>query len=120
MALRHHRTAKEIMEGLDSGVIRNDERSDAEDIIKATNKARAKFNRMKKSKKPLYHKLSKEQLYDMPLRELEMLPWKGMPVNEPIGLKDVFTKEQIQWLYDHPDYKKFSRGFQDDIFNALD
>ena len=45
---------------------------------------------------------------------------RDTPTNKLVGLRDVFTDEEIYDLPSHPAWDQFSRGLQDWVFMAID
>lgn len=60
-------------------------------------------------------------LHDMTLTEIEAVIWKDRGVSEPVGLRDVFTDDEIiDGLMSHPCYNEWPNHFKDWVYNAFD
>jgi hypothetical protein len=63
----------------------------------------------------------RRDLHDMTEAELNRIIFPpGTHPGKHVGLRDVFTDEEIQHLPEHPAWREFSRGFKDWVFAALE
>lgn len=61
------------------------------------------------------------ELHGFTQYEIERIIWRGRGVAELVGLRDVFSDEQIvKGIAEHPEFTHFDRGFQDWTFSAVD
>jgi hypothetical protein len=60
-------------------------------------------------------------LHKLSEKEINHLIWSGRGVSQHVGLTDVFTLEQLQSLFDHPDWNMFDRTFRNWVtYTTLD
>ena len=61
------------------------------------------------------------KLHDLTQFEIERIIWRGRGVSELVGLRDVFTDDEIvKGLAEHPEFSHFDRHFRDWTFSAVD
>lgn len=59
-------------------------------------------------------------LNDMTEVEINNVVFAGRGVNELVGLRDVFSDEQICNLPSHPAWARFSSAFKTWVYNAIE
>lgn len=61
------------------------------------------------------------ELHGLTQFEIERIIWRGRGVSELVGLRDVFTDDDIAvGIAQHPEFTHFDRHFQNWAFSAVD
>ncbi len=65
--------------------------------------------------------ITTHKLHDLTQFEIEQIIWRGRGVSELVGLRDVFSDDDISvGIAQHPEFTHFDSHFQNWAFSAVD